>query len=182
MPWCCWPAAPGASTRWIETAASPRLNPLSMNQAARPGLSPAKASLSRSAGPCARSYSTRQPPYPDAPPMRWPNSPPKRRWTRTPRFSALPAPAATGGPTPAPRATQLSTTANSIATPPRCPPMDLKSRLDTKPNTAPPDPDPHFRPKFAECIPDHLLGLYAWQRLYDWDASDHVLHSPIISI
>jgi hypothetical protein len=76
----------------------------------------------------------------------------------------------------------LPATFDSIAIHARCSPIELKSRLDTKPNTAPPDPDPHFRPKFAECIPDHLLGLYAWQRLYDWDASDHVLHSPIISI
>jgi hypothetical protein len=62
------------------------------------------------------------------------------------------------------------------------PPVELKRSLDASPQDTDPEIDPRFRPKFAECIPEHLLGFFARQRLYDWDAANHVLRSNIVDV
>lgn len=64
----------------------------------------------------------------------------------------------------------------------RCSPVELKRSLDASPQDTDPEIDPRFRPKFAECIPEHLLGFFARQRLYDWDAANHVLRSNIVDV
>jgi ATP-dependent Lhr-like helicase len=55
-----------------------------------------------------------------------------------------------------------------------CSAIELRARLDTHASVSPPERDPHFRPKFAECVPENLLALLGWNRLYDWQAADRV--------
>src|SRR5207245_636337 len=50
----------------------------------------------------------------------------------------------------------LPCTFDSITVRARCSPVELKRSLDTPADLAPSEPDPRFRPKFAECIPDNL--------------------------
>ena len=76
----------------------------------------------------------------------------------------------------------LPATFDSITIHARCSPAELSRRLETQPTVASSGPDPHFRPKFAECIPDHLLGSFAWERLYEWDAANHTQQSKTIYV
>ena len=64
----------------------------------------------------------------------------------------------------------------------RCSPVELKRSLDTPTDLAPTEPDSRFRPKFAECIPDNLLALFAWERLYDWDAAKQIEQFKIVDV
>jgi hypothetical protein len=64
----------------------------------------------------------------------------------------------------------------------RCSPLELKRSLDAPSQDTDPEIDPRYRPKFAECIPEHLLGFFARQRLYNWDAANHVLRSNIVDV
>jgi ATP-dependent Lhr-like helicase len=73
----------------------------------------------------------------------------------------------------------LPCTFDSMTVRARCSAVELKRSLDTRIDSTPPEPDPHFRPKFAECIPDNLLVLFAQERLYDWDAANHIKQSRI---
>jgi hypothetical protein len=75
----------------------------------------------------------------------------------------------------------LPATFDSITIHARCSPAELSRRLETQPTLASSGPDPHFRPKFAECISDHLLGMFVWERIYDWNAASHIEQLEIIT-
>jgi hypothetical protein len=62
----------------------------------------------------------------------------------------------------------------------RCSAIELKRLLDTAPQERPPEIDPRFRPKFAECLPDALLAQFAQERLYDWPAAERTHAGKII--
>jgi hypothetical protein len=62
----------------------------------------------------------------------------------------------------------------------RCSPIELKRTLDCNPQDRDPEIDPRFRPKFAECISEHLLTLFARARLYDWPAASRIREERII--
>jgi hypothetical protein len=64
----------------------------------------------------------------------------------------------------------------------RCPPVELKRSLDTPIGLTPTEPDPRCRPKFAECVPANLLALFAWERLYDWDAAKQIEQFRIVDV
>jgi hypothetical protein len=62
----------------------------------------------------------------------------------------------------------------------RCSAIELKRSLDAQPQDRPPEIDPRFRPKFAECLPDALLAQFAQERLYDWPAAVRIQAGKII--
>ena len=62
----------------------------------------------------------------------------------------------------------------------RCSPIELKRALDCNPKDPDPEIDPRFRPKFAECISEHLLTLFARARLYDWAVASRIREDRII--
>lgn len=61
-----------------------------------------------------------------------------------------------------------------------CSPIELKRAVDGPPTEATPEIDERFRPKFAECLPDHLLAQFARKRLYDWPAASQIPAEKII--
>ncbi len=65
----------------------------------------------------------------------------------------------------------LPATFDSMTIHARCSPIELRDRLRDGVSAEPAVPDPRYRPKFAECVPDRLLGIFAWKRLYDWRAA-----------
>jgi ATP-dependent Lhr-like helicase len=56
----------------------------------------------------------------------------------------------------------------------RCSPIELKRALDRSPQDRDPEIDPRFRPKFAECLSEHHLTLFARARLYDWPDAERI--------
>ncbi len=46
-------------------------------------------------------------------------------------------------------------------------PVEVRKAIATERDIAPPKPNPRNAPKFAECLPDDLLGLFALHRDYD---------------
>ena len=62
----------------------------------------------------------------------------------------------------------------------RCSPIELKRDLDSNPQDRDPEIDPRFRPKFAECLSEHQLTLFARARLYDWPAASRIREEGII--
>ncbi|MCX6621226.1 MAG: hypothetical protein NTY38_09125 [Acidobacteria bacterium] len=63
----------------------------------------------------------------------------------------------------------------------RCSLTELKRGLDAPPEDPAHEIDPHFLPKFAECIPDNLLAQFARERLYDWAAARQVMQLPVVT-
>jgi ATP-dependent Lhr-like helicase len=61
-----------------------------------------------------------------------------------------------------------------------CSPIELRERLEARTLTELPAPDSRFRPKFAECVPERLLGMFASHRLYDWQAAARIGEMQII--
>ncbi len=76
----------------------------------------------------------------------------------------------------------LPCTFDSMCVRAHCSPVELKRSLDSRAHLTSPKPDPHFRPKFAECIPDKLLALFAWKRLYDWAAAKQIEQFRIVDV
>lgn len=74
----------------------------------------------------------------------------------------------------------LSATFDSLTIRAMCSPINLKRALEAEQEPKPLLPESRFRPKFAECLPDNLLALFAWERLYDWSAADHVRKSQMV--
>ena len=62
----------------------------------------------------------------------------------------------------------------------RCSPIELKRALDGNPQDRDPEIDPRFRPKFAECLSEHHLALFARARLYDWPDAERIGAERII--
>jgi ATP-dependent Lhr-like helicase len=62
----------------------------------------------------------------------------------------------------------------------RCSPIELKRALDGNPQDRDPEIDQRFRPKFAECLSEHHLTLFARARLYDWPAAVRIQAERII--
>jgi hypothetical protein len=74
----------------------------------------------------------------------------------------------------------LPATFDSLTIRARCSPIELKRSLDAEPQERPPEIDPRFRPKFAECLPDALLAQFAQERLYDWPAAVTIQSEKIV--
>jgi ATP-dependent Lhr-like helicase len=62
----------------------------------------------------------------------------------------------------------------------RCSPIELKRALDGSPQDRDPEIDPRFRPKFAECLSEHHLTLFARARLYDWPDAERIAAERIV--
>jgi ATP-dependent Lhr-like helicase len=58
---------------------------------------------------------------------------------------------------------------------------EVRTAIDTRWDLAPPQPNHRNLPKFAECLPDHLLGLFAWHRDYDRPAATSTQEQSVIS-
>ena len=116
----------------------------------------------------------------------WRSWPPKARHIRAAPFYERPAPAANGGLTglranaALARRFALPCTFDSLTIRAQCSPVELKRSLDRPSEASAPPPDPRFRPKFAECLPDNLLARFAWERLYDWPSAKQIEDSGII--
>ncbi len=74
----------------------------------------------------------------------------------------------------------IPATFDSLTIRARCSAIELKQLLDAQPQEMPPEIDPRFRPKFAECLPDNLLARFAQERLYDWPAAERTHVGKII--
>jgi ATP-dependent Lhr-like helicase len=59
---------------------------------------------------------------------------------------------------------------------------EVRDAIDTCWDLAPPQPNPRNLPKFAECLPHHLLALLAWHRDYDRPAATTIEEQPVISV
>jgi hypothetical protein len=60
--------------------------------------------------------------------------------------------------------------------------IEVEEALRCQYDLPPPLPDRKTRPKFSECLPDSVLGLYASKRRYDWSAADHIRRSRIVHV
>lgn len=76
----------------------------------------------------------------------------------------------------------LPATFDSLTIRARCSPIELKRTLDKSPRERILDVDDRFLPKFAECLPDHLLSQYAQERLYDWPGASQVAAAAAIAV
>lgn len=75
----------------------------------------------------------------------------------------------------------LPATFDSLTIRARCSPVELKRSLDAFPHEdRDTEIDARFRPKFAECLPEHLLVQFVRERLYDWPAAAQIQASRII--
>ena len=74
----------------------------------------------------------------------------------------------------------IPATFDSLTIRARCTVIQLKRSLDARPLERPPEIDPRFRPKFAECLPDALLAQFAQKRLYDWPVALRIQTGKII--
>jgi ATP-dependent Lhr-like helicase len=74
----------------------------------------------------------------------------------------------------------IPATFDSLTLRARCSPVELKRLLDRSLRESDPELDTRFRPKFAECVPQHLLAQFARERLYDWPAAVVTKAGPII--
>ena len=75
----------------------------------------------------------------------------------------------------------LPATFDSLTVRARCSPIELTRALDGNPQDRDPEIDPRFRPKFAECLSEHQLNLFARARLYDWPAASRIREERIIN-
>jgi ATP-dependent Lhr-like helicase len=76
----------------------------------------------------------------------------------------------------------LPATFDSLTIRAHCSPIELNRALNDPAKSASPEIDPRFRPKFAECLPDHLLAQFARERLYDWSAASQVERSAVVEV
>ena len=76
----------------------------------------------------------------------------------------------------------LPCTFDSLTIRAQCSPVELKRSLDRPSEPSAPPPDPRFRPKFAECLPNNLLARFAWERLYDWPSAKQIEASSTIEV
>ena len=74
----------------------------------------------------------------------------------------------------------LLATFDSLTIRARCSPVELERSLDAPPQDLDTDINPRFRPKFAECLPEHQLAQFAHERLYDWAAASQIRTGRII--
>jgi ATP-dependent Lhr-like helicase len=74
----------------------------------------------------------------------------------------------------------LPATFDSLTIRARCSPVELERSLDAPPQDLDTDINPRFRPKFAECLPEHQLAQFAHERLYDWAAASQIRTGRII--
>jgi hypothetical protein len=52
---------------------------------------------------------------------------------------------------------------------------------NSPPESSPPEPNRRRLPKFSECLPKGLLGLFAWHRDYDRSAAGVIRENPVIA-
>jgi hypothetical protein len=75
----------------------------------------------------------------------------------------------------------LPATFDSLTIRARCSLVELKRSLDApQPQDRDTEIDARFRPKFAECLPEHQLARFACERLYDWAAASQIQEGRII--
>jgi ATP-dependent helicase Lhr and Lhr-like helicase len=74
----------------------------------------------------------------------------------------------------------LPATFDSLTIRARCSPVELKRALDAPTQDRDTEIDARFRPKFAECLPEHQLAQFARERLYDWPAASQIRAGRII--
>ncbi|MDZ4800304.1 MAG: DEAD/DEAH box helicase [Bryobacteraceae bacterium] len=62
----------------------------------------------------------------------------------------------------------------------RVSPIELSEAINAAWDLLPPESNPRNAPKFAECLPNDLLGLFAWERDYDRRSAETISELPVV--
>lgn len=59
--------------------------------------------------------------------------------------------------------------------------VEVRKVIENQHQTKLPEPNRRNLPKFSECLPEGLLGLFAWHRNYDRRAENMIREYPVIA-